>query len=68
MRRDDVEITEDQKKNMIERRLSEYTAKIFSFEMDRTALVAIGDEEGIKTTDERIESLRKAYEAVEGMM
>ena len=62
-----MEITVEQKKKMIERRLQEYSSKIFSLEMDRKALEAIGDEEGVKNTDQRLDSLRKAYEAVKGM-
>lgn len=53
---------------MINRRLEEYSAKIFALEMDLKALTAIGDEEGVNTTNQRVESLRKAYKAVEEMI
>ena len=62
-----MELTKEQKEKMINRRLEEYRTKIFSLEMDLNALTAIGDEEGIKTTNQRIESLRKATKAIEEM-
>lgn len=62
-----MELTKEQKNKMITRRLEDYSAKIFSLEMDLNALVAIDDKEGIKTTEQRLESLRKAYTAVEVM-
>lgn len=52
---------------MIARRLEDYSAKIFALEMDLNALEAIGDSEGTKTTNQRLDSLRKAYKAVEEM-
>lgn len=62
-----MELTKEQKEKMINRRLEEYSAKIFALDMDLKALEAIGDEEGVKTTEQRLESLRKAYKAVEEM-
>lgn len=63
-----MDLTQEQKEKMINRRLEEYTAKIFSLEMDLKALTAIGDEAGVSTTNQRIEFLRKAYEAVKEMI
>lgn len=60
-------LTEEQKGKMIQRRLEEYSSKIFALEMDLKALEAIEDVEGINTTNQRIEALRKAYTAVEAM-
>lgn len=63
-----MDMTKEQKEKMIQRRLEEYAAKLFALEMDKTALEAIGDTEGVTNTVQRMESLRKAYEAVKGMM
>lgn len=63
-----MDLTKEQKEKMINRRLEEYSAKIFSLEMDLKALVAIGDEEGVNTINKRLDSLRKAYKAVEEMI
>lgn len=61
-------MNDEQKQQMIKQRLQHYEQQIFSLEMDRTALLAIDDNEGAKNIDTRIEALRKAYSAVEGMM
>ncbi|MGG3454251.1 hypothetical protein [Paenibacillus rhizolycopersici] len=63
-----MELTADQKKAMIQQRLDMYKQQMFSLEMDKIAIQAVNDEEGIKSIDERLEALRKAYKAVEGMM
>ena len=63
-----MELTQEQKEKMIRHRLDEYKAKIFTLEMDRSALEAIGDDNGVKNTEQHIEALRKAYEAVERMI
>lgn len=63
-----MELTKEQKEAMIIQRLEQYKQQVFSLEMDRTALESVGDKEGIKSIDERIEALRKAYKAVEGMI
>lgn len=63
-----MELTTEQRKSMIEQRLLQYQQQIFSLQMDRTALEVVNDTKGIQTIDERIEALRKAYKAVEGMM
>lgn len=63
-----MELTTEQRKQMIEQRLFQYQQQIFSLQMDRTALEVVNDTKGIQTIDERIEALRKAYKAVEGMI
>lgn len=63
-----MELTTEQRKSMIEQRLLQYQQQIFSLQMDRTALEVVNDTKGMQTIDERIEALRKAYKAVEGMM
>lgn len=63
-----MELKTEQKKAMIEQRLDAYKQQIFSLEMDRIALKSLDDTEGVKSIDTRIEALKKAYEAVEGMM
>lgn len=61
-------LTDEQKKKMIEQRLAQYDQQIFSLEMDKTALLSVADDKGVQSIDERIEALRKARVAVEGMM
>ena len=60
-------LTAEQKNEMIDARILEYSMKIFTLEMDRKALEAIGDSEGIQSIDQRIESLKTASSAVESM-
>lgn len=62
------ELTMEQKKSLIEQRLSEYKTKLFSLEMDKTALLAVGDTQGVESIDQRIEAIRKAHNAVQGMI
>lgn len=45
----------------------DYETKIFNLEVGIVALRAIGDETGIKSSQERIEMLRKAIDAVKEM-
>lgn len=61
-------MTDEQKQQMIKQRLAQYEQQVFSLEMDKVALVAVEDTEGVKNIDVRIEALRKAMSAVEGMM
>lgn len=60
-------LTVDQRNQMIDSRIQEYEAKIFDMEMNIVALDAIGDATGVLTSNARIEALRKAIEAVNGM-
>jgi hypothetical protein len=57
----------EEKKTLIDLRVKEYEAKIFSLEMDGKALLAVEDLDGAAATGVRIEALRKAIEAVRGM-
>lgn len=61
-------MTDEQKEQMIKQRLAQYEQQIFSLEMDKVALLAVNDTEGVKNIEARIEALRKAITAVEGMM
>lgn len=61
-------MTDEQKQQMIKQRLVQYEQQVFSLEMDKVALVAVEDKEGVKNIDVRIEAVRKAMSAVEGMM
>lgn len=61
-------MNDEQKQQMIKQRLAQYEQQVFSLEMDKVALIAVEDTEGVKNIDTRIEALRKAMSAVEGMM
>ncbi len=61
-------MNEEQKQQMIKQRIAQYEQQVFSLEMDKVALQAVEDTEGVKNIDMRIEALRKAMTAVEGMM
>jgi len=60
-------MTKDERIAMIDAQLKVYEQQIFKFEMNKTAILANDDIEGGKDIDKRIEALRKAYKAVEGM-
>jgi hypothetical protein len=61
-------LTFEEKQKMIDYRIKEYEVRIFDLTMNRTALEAVNDFEGIKVIDSRIEGLRKGIEAVRGML
>ncbi|KAA8747101.1 hypothetical protein [Paenibacillus sp. UASWS1643] len=61
-------MNEEQKQQMVKQRLQQYEQQIFSLEMDKVALVAVEDTEGVKNIDIRIEAVRKAHSAVAGMV
>lgn len=61
-------LTEEEKQSLINQRLKEYEIKIYQLEIDKTALLAIGNEEGAKNIDLIIEGVKKSYEAVKGMI
>lgn len=61
-------MNEEQKQQMIKQRLSQYEQQIFSLEMDKVALQAVDDTEGVKNIDVRIDAVRKAHDAVAGMV
>jgi len=60
-------MTKDERNAMIDAQLKIYEQKIFQFEINKTAILANDDVQGSKDIDTRIEALRKAYTAVEGM-
>jgi hypothetical protein len=61
-------LTTEQKKILVEKRLLEYDARLFSLEMDLSAATAADDKIGVKDIQRNIEALTKARSAVEGMM
>ena len=61
-------MNDEQKQQMIKQRLAQYEQQVLSLEMDKVALLAVEDTEGVKVIDTRIEAIRKAMTAVEGMM
>lgn len=61
-------LTEKEKAAMKKERLLQYARQIFIFEMDVVALKAAGSSEEIEKKQLQIDSLKKAAEAVEGMM
>jgi hypothetical protein len=60
-------MTKEEKNQMVDAQLKQYERQIFQMEMTKTGLLANDDVEGAKGMDSRIETLRKAYEAV-GLM
>lgn len=61
-------MNEEQKKEMVRQRLQQYERILFSLEMDKTALLAAGDNAGVVGVESRITAVRKAHSAVEGMI
>lgn len=53
------------KDKMKEQRLNQYKQQMFTLEMDVAALTAIGDTEGVETTQKYLDSIKKAFAAVE---
>lgn len=60
-------MTKEQRNEMIDQRITEYEHKLFALRMDKTALEAVGDTEGVSNTDQRIKALELAVRAVEAM-
>lgn len=60
-------LSDDQKKAMVQQRLDQYKQQLFALQLDRAALSANDDKQGVESTDQRIAALQKAYTAVEGM-
>lgn len=60
-------LTNDQKKQLIDRRLQEYAVKMFNLELDAAALNAAGDAAGVESARQRIAALKQASAAVEAM-
>lgn len=59
-----MEIEKELKDKLKQQRLDQYKMQLYSLEMDLVAFTAIGDEEAIRQTKERLEHGRKAYQAV----
>lgn len=55
------------KNNLKEQRLNEYKQKIFIKQMDYEACKSIDDKKSMSDISEHIESLKKAYKAIEVM-
>lgn len=62
-----MELNEDQKKAMVQQRLDQYKQQLFALQLDRAALLANDDTQGVESTEQRIAAIQKAYTAVEGM-
>lgn len=62
-----MHITEETKALLKAQRLEQYSAQIYSLEMDLAAYNALGDEENATKTIQSIESGKKAFAAVEAM-
>ncbi|OMF98176.1 hypothetical protein [Paenibacillus sp. FSL R7-0337] len=62
-----MELNEDQKKAMVQQRLDQYKQQLFALQLDRAALLANDDTQGVESTEQRIAAIQKAYAAVEGM-
>lgn len=62
-----MELNEDQKKAMVQQRLEQYKQQLFALLLDRAALLANNDTQGVESTDQRVEAIKKAYTAVEEM-
>lgn len=62
-----MELNEDQKKAMVQQRLEQYKQQLFSLQLDRAALLANNDTQGVESTDQRIAAIQNAYTAVEGL-
>jgi len=63
-----MELTKEQKKQLINERLSMYSAQIFKLEMDKVALEVNLDVAGANDIGKRIDALKKASAAVQGMI
>lgn len=65
-----MELQEQVKQQRVEqkkRRLLLYEARIFELQMDVAALQAVGDDEAAGKKSEEVDSIRKAYAAVEAL-
>ena len=60
-------MTKDEKNQMIDNQIKQYEVKMFQLEMTKTALLANDEKKGADDTDKRIEAIRKAITAVQGM-
>ena len=58
-------LTEQEKDTIRRNKIREYAIKKYTLELEKIALQAAGDEEGVTTLDRRIEALQKAIAALE---
>jgi len=58
-------LTEQEKDTIRRNKIREYAIKKYTLELEKIALQAAGDEEGVTTLDQRIEALQKAIAALE---
>ncbi|MCM3703791.1 hypothetical protein [Paenibacillus macerans] len=63
-----MELTLEQKKAMVKQRIQQYGQILFSLEMDKTANLAIENTEEVARIENKIEEVRKAQKAVEGLI
>ncbi len=61
-----MELTNDVKKTLIERKLMGFKVKSYELHLDMLAVQAVGDEAGVVELQKRIDALAAAYKAVEG--
>lgn len=61
-------VKDEHKKKIVEQKLLEYEVKMYVIEIDKVALSAIGDMDGIAQLDMRLESLKLAHAAVKEMI
>lgn len=59
-----MDIDKNIKKKLKEEKLTELKIKYYKLELDKTALLAVDDNEGVKELVDRMESIKKAYEAI----
>lgn len=60
-------LSAEQKNQLIDNRVRDYDIKLFNLQLDVVAFTAAGDNEQVELTNQRIEALEKALEAVKGM-
>jgi len=59
-----LKITKEERKSMIDQRLTNYKRRIYDLHLDYVAYEAVVDTESMKATKDRIESIVKAHDAV----
>lgn len=62
-----MEIESEIKAQIKQRKLLELKQKYYTLELDKVALETVGDTEGTKEILERMESIKKAYEAINAL-
>lgn len=62
-----MKIEKEIKGPVIEQRLQYYKKRYFELELDKIALLANRDTEGVKEVEEKMRSFKIAYEAIEAI-